>query len=122
MATATTKAILSSGSYKLFDHEYGGWRLLVPALAGLMMLMGLIDAFYRANRKGASVFFGILRLSILAELGVSIASYFKDAPSHLPMVNTQLVAVTVLAPAYITIGAGIVGLLISMASASKTGE
>jgi hypothetical protein len=78
-SSGTARAVLGSAS--LYAHGYGGWRLLIPLLAILALVLGLGNWLLRPGDRGAVMVFVVLRLVVLALLGLTVAAVFQHAPN-----------------------------------------
>jgi len=93
----------------------GSWRVAIPILAGLCVVAGVIDAFLPVAASGAVTVFVILRVAVVAQLGVWILT----AVLRTPTVPAGSPAASVTWVAWVAIGVAAIGVLGSLASKAR---
>jgi len=121
-ASTPPAALNQTFSYTVLSSPYGGWRILLPIVAGLAAVLALVNMFFRSGDRGAVAGFSALRLVALIELGLVIAVLVTRGgfnPHNIQGVGTTEFVVELTAAAWIALGAAAVGAFGSLASSGK---
>ena len=93
-STLSGRAISAlTGPLTILDHGFGGWRYAIPIVALLAIVVGVADALIRAGQRGALLSFVVLRIIVLAQLGLVIAAIVARTPDGLGHGMTFVVGV-----------------------------
>jgi len=110
-------------TYLLYSSTYGGWRVLVPVVAAITVILGLVNMFFRSGDRGAVALFMALRVAALVELGLVIATLVTRTPPHslsIPVSTAVETVVELTVWAWIGLIAAIVAAFSSLSSSGRT--
>jgi len=95
-----------TAEYKVVDNLYGSWREVLPAIAALCILIGLVNTALRVNRKGAVTAYFTLRVVAVAQLGLWIFVFVdRTSKARVPLDATVHTTVTWVGYAAIAVAA-----------------
>lgn len=104
-------------TYTVIAHAFGSWRVLLPVLAGLAIVVGIVNAFMQVAAPGAVTVFVALRLVVIAQLGLWVLAAVQRTPHGAAFGSGGIVTVTWVA--WAAIGIAAVAVLGSFASMGK---
>lgn len=122
--SAGRSGLQTANDYTVLESAFGRWRLALPAVGVLAILVGVLNSFLRAGATGAVGVFVALRLVALVQLGLwilvtvdrKVAVAHAAIPALVPAPGTTpVIAVTWLAwPAIGVAAAALVGSFAAM--------
>ncbi|MHB8219369.1 MAG: hypothetical protein ACYDHU_03480 [Acidimicrobiales bacterium] len=66
----------TQGTFTVMNHAFGQWRLVLPALAVVTVVVGIANSVLRVGERGAVGVFYALRFVVLAQLALWVVVIF----------------------------------------------
>jgi hypothetical protein len=108
-----------TGQLTILDHGFGGWRFAIPAIALVAVAAGIVDALIRAGQRFALLSFVVVRVLVLAQLGLVIGAMVDRTPKGLDVGSTVRLFVDVRWPVWGALAAAVVALGGSLAASGR---
>jgi hypothetical protein len=112
---ATRSGLGVHATFTVVAHAFGSWRIVIPCLAGLGLVLGVVNSLLPVAASGAVTVFVALRVTVAAQLAVWIVAAIQRTPKTPP--GAPAAGVTWVA--WAAIGIALVAVLGSLASMAK---
>jgi hypothetical protein len=112
----TRSGVAVHATFTVVAQAFGSWRIVIPGLAALCVVIGVVDSLLPVAATGAVTVFVALRLAVLAQLAVWIVAAVErtpTTPAHAPAASLTWVA-------WVAIGVASIAVLGSLASMAKS--
>ncbi len=115
---------VGSGHLPVVSHLMGSWRLVIPAVCILTVLVGIANSLLRVGHRGAVGVFVLLRVVVFVQLGVWVLPIFEKTvykpPSGLPPTSVGVAVGWVAYSCALIAAVGIVGSFAAMGKSDTT--
>lgn len=101
--------------FSIVSATFGGWRLAIPFVAAMTVACGILEALLRADTPGAMLSFITVRVLVLVQIGLVVATLLIRTPTGVP--GALHVVASARWPAWGSLGCAVVALGGSFATA-----